>query len=122
MTLLCRSSFSANFTVTDPNDWTMDTYAQYADFVYVSVPAVAVVASSPVICDASCDSVSGQSIPNNGTITPAYEAQAQYLCRSQVALAGYRLAALMDSLFGVDSSYVDLPQPHLRGASPASLM
>jgi hypothetical protein len=38
-------------------------------------------------------------LPENSTPTPAYEAKAQTLARKRIALAGYRLANLLNSIF-----------------------
>jgi hypothetical protein len=54
-----------------------------------------------------------QSVGYNGTVTREYEAAAQAMTRRQIALGGYRLAQLLDSLLqkGVSG--------HLRGSRPA---
>lgn len=72
------------------------------------------------LCDPSRDwLLFGQSIPNNGTLWSAYETSAAYLCRFQVTLAGYRLAAILDSIFD-SPSYIDVVPSRLRGAEPSS--
>jgi hypothetical protein len=52
--------------------------------------------------------VGWQSIPVNGTVTSEYEAAMQLMTRRQVALGGYRLAALLEQLLQ--------PAGHLRGS------
>jgi len=88
------SNFAANLTVSDPWDWTTAIYTQFVNFVY--------------------------SIPNNGTVTPAYEATAQVLCRSQVSLAGYRLATLLNAVFDPATGEYPSLTLRLRGAHASS--
>jgi hypothetical protein len=44
-----------------------------------------------------------QSVPQQSTLTPGYIDWAQKTCRSQLALGGYRLAQLLDDVFGGNS-------------------
>jgi hypothetical protein len=125
----CSSTFAPNMTSTDPNDWVMAIYAQYFQFVYVSVACLCIFlrrCDAAAIPHAHLQVVSlafcyrrVQSIPNNGTLTQSYETAAQYLCRFQVTLGGYRLAAKLESIFNSDS-YVDVLPSRLRGAEPSS--
>jgi hypothetical protein len=60
-----------------------------------------------------------QSTPYNAPMSTAYTTQAQTLVRKQVALAGYRLAQLLDLALGNGTVALDGPTPSLRGSLSA---
>jgi hypothetical protein len=82
----------------DVNQWATDNYAENAEFCNVrrlGLFLAMLVPSTSLFVDAC---FANQSVGYNGTVTPAYEAAAQSMTRHQIALGGYRLAALLDTL------------------------
>jgi hypothetical protein len=52
------------------------------------------------VCVCVCACARVQSISSSATLSASYISMAQNMCQSQIALAGYRLAQLLDTIFG----------------------